>query len=152
MECSRRSVKHSTGTMKSILFSSLWKKETHSRLSLSLSLILRRRWPRTSWKMCFKFIFLIKKSVDYVCTVVFQLSDNWRQAVTMLYHCANCVQVGIKSHSLPFNRLRIGVIHGIFKSSLPIVIFMYRASCVLCFWCSSGKEGKEEKKIVSFFF
>lgn len=59
-----------------------------------------------------------------------------RQRVAVLYHCANCVQVGVESYCLPLHRLGIGVIHGVLKGCLAIVIFMNRTSCVLCFGCS----------------
>lgn len=66
----------------------------------------------------------------FVC----RLPSFWRgQRVATLYHCADRVQVGIESYSLPFHGLGIGVIHGVFKSCLTIVIFMNWTSCILCF-------------------
>lgn len=86
----------------------------------------------------FFFFFLNQWTMCALCCVlIFKL---WRHIITTLYHCANSVQVGVKSYRFPFHRLCICVIHGVFKSSLSIIIFMYRASCILCFRCSPVKE------------
>lgn len=107
------------------LWSSLRKK--HSSLSF-----LGKRWPSKSWKVCFNF-YQWTKCALLVC----RFPSFWRrQRVAALYHCADRVQVGIESHCLPFHWLCIGVIHGVFKCCLAIVIFMNWTSCILCFGCS----------------
>lgn len=85
-------------------------------------------------------IFFFYQWTNVHCFVC-RLPSFWRrQRVAMLYHCADRVQIGIESYSLPFHGLGIGVVHGVFKSCLTIVIFMNRTSCVLCFGCSPVDE------------
>lgn len=88
----------------------------------------------------FLFFFFNQWTVCALCCV--SISRLWRQIITTLYHRANSVQVGVKPYCFPFHWLCICVIHGVFKSSLSIIIFMYRASCVLCFRCSPVEERK----------
>lgn len=100
-----------------------------------------KRWPSKSWKVCFIFFLNLFYQWTNVHCVVCQLPSFWRrQRVATLYHCADRVQIGIESYSLPFHGLGIGVVHGVFKSCLPIVVFMNRTSCVLCFGCSPVEE------------
>ena len=80
---------------------------------------------------------LFSSELQVHCSVCRWCPGFWRrQRVAMLYHCANCVQVGVESYCLPLHRLGIGVIHGVLKGCLAIVIFMNRTSCVLRFGCS----------------
>lgn len=113
------------GKHEEALWSSLWKK--HSSLSF-----LRKGWLSKSWKVCFNLF-----SSELTCTVLcVSFPSFWRrQKFAVLYHCADCVQVRIESYCLPFHWLRIGVVHGVLKSCLAIVIFMNWTSCILCFGC-----------------
>lgn len=122
-------------------WSSLWKtKSKQNNHNQFFSIILRKRWPSISWKVCFNFFFFFFQSVNCVYTLFCVIFRLWRHIITTLYHCANSVQVGVKSYCFPFHILCICVIHGVFKSSLSIIIFMYRASCILCFRCSPVEE------------
>lgn len=58
-----------------------------------------------------------------------------------LYHCADCIQRGIKPHSLCFCGLHVRVVHGVFKGRLSICVFVTCVAIVLHFWsCSGGKK------------
>lgn len=139
MECSRVFCKTLHGKHED-LWSSLWKtKSKQNNHNQFLSIILRKRWPTISWKVCFNLnIFLNQWTVCALCCV--SNSKLWKHIITALYHCANSVQVGVKSYCFSFHRFCICVIHRVFKSSLSIIIFMYRASCILCFRCSPVEE------------
>lgn len=52
-------------------------------------------------------------------------------------HGADGIQIRIESNSLPLHGLGVGVVHGVLKGSLPVVVFVDRAARVLCFWCGS---------------
>lgn len=90
--------------------------------------------------LIFLFFFSFYQWTNVHCFVC-RFPSFWRrQRATMLYHRADRVQIGIESHSLPFHGLGTGVVHGVFKRCLAIVIFMNRTACILCFGCSPVDE------------
>lgn len=114
------------GTHEEEFWSSLWKKKN------TLLCHSSGKGDPASPEKC----ALFSSELKVHCSVC-RFPGFWRrQRVAVLYHCANCVQVGVKSYCLPLHRLGIGVIHGVLKGCLAVVIFMNRTSCVLCFGCS----------------
>lgn len=53
--------------------------------------------------------------------------DGWSD------HGADRVQVGVEAHRLALHGLGVGVVHGIFKGSLAVVVLMHRTARVLGF-------------------
>lgn len=53
-------------------------------------------------------------------------------------HGADSVQIGVESNRLPLHSLGVGVVHGVLKGSLAVVVFVDGAAGVLSFWCGSA--------------
>lgn len=50
-------------------------------------------------------------------------------------HGADGVEIGVKADDFPLSSFCVGVVHGILKSGLSVVVLVDRASCVLRFIC-----------------
>lgn len=48
-------------------------------------------------------------------------------------HCADCVEVGVEADHFAFNRLGVGVVHGVLERGLAIVVLVDGAARVLGF-------------------
>lgn len=115
------------------------KHEEHLRSSLWKNTLLYRssgKGDPVSPEKC----ALFSSELNVHC-VVCRFPRLWRRRdAAALHHCADRVEVGVEAHGLPFCRLGVGVIHGVLKCCLAIVIFMNWTSCVLCFGCSPVNE------------
>ena len=129
MECSKISVKFSMVNMKKN-YGPVYEKTLFSIIpqeKVTQQVLISVLWFVCQWTKCALFCVSISKLLK-------------KAKAATLYHCADCVQVGIEPYCLPFHWLCVGVIHGIFKSCLAIVIFMNWTSCILGFGCSPVDE------------
>lgn len=67
---------------------------------------------------------LFSSELNVHCVVCRYPRLRRRQNLAALYHCADRVQVGVEPHRLPFHRLGVGVVHGVLKSCLAVVVFV----------------------------
>lgn len=66
-------------------------------------------------------------------------------------HCANRIEIGIEADNLSLDGFGTGVVHGVFESSLTVVVFMHRAAGELRFIRLPAIKRKEQDHQASRF-